>query len=403
MIHKRNQIPFSSRVAYGILASFFLAVVFLVGCQRIQHVVAPTDSETPESRVTVKIGFLYSPPDPGTTRNGAELAVALANEAGGINGLPIELLIRDDKRDPALSVQYAKELINAGVSAIVGPDYSVLAMPVGDAVQELGIPMVTTYPTNPKGPENRRFSFMGAFTDPYQASVMAGFAVQELGATTAGVLTEAGETYSQRLTEVFLKEFTDQGGTIAVHQFYETGTTDFTEQLTAIAAVEPAVDVVFLPGLGPEFLLAVKQAKAADINIPATFLGGDGWDRPDIVDIAGTAVEGSFFANHFSAGGTSEQLGKEATQFITAYTSRFGIAPDGPASLGYDAANIIIEAMKRAPDLTPAAIRDQIQATQNYSGATVLSHFDENRHAIKSAVVNTVKDGRIQLHKAITP
>ena len=403
MIHKRNQIPFSSRVAYGILASFFLAVVFLVGCQRIQHVVAPTDSETPDSRATVKIGFLYSPPDPGTTRNGAELAVALANEAGGINGLPIELLIRDDKKDPALSVQYAKELINAGVSAIVGPDYSVLAMPVGDVVQELGIPMVTTYPTNPKGPENRRFSFMGAFTDPYQAGVMAGFAVQELGATTAGVLTEAGETYSQRLTEVFVEEFTDQGGTIAVHQFYETGTTDFTGQLTAIAAVEPAVDVVFLPGLGPEFLLAVKQAKAADINISATFLGGDGWDRPDLVEIAGIAAEGSFFANHFSAEGTEEQLGKKASQFIADYTSRFGIAPDGPASLGYDAANIIIEAMRRAPDLTPAAIRDEIQATQNYSGATVLSHFDENRHAIKSAVVNTVKDGRIQLHKAITP
>lgn len=403
MIRKRNQRPFSFRVAYGILASFFFAVVFLVGCQRIQHVVAPTDSETPDSRVTVKIGFLYSPPDPGTTRNGAELAVALANAAGGINGLPIELLIRDDKKDPALSAQYAKELINAGVSAIVGPDYSVLAMPVGDVVQELGIPMVTTYPTNPKVPENRRFSFMGAFTDPYQAGVMAGFAVQELGATTAGVLTEAGETYSQRLTEVFVEEFTGQGGTIAVHQFYETGTTDFTEQLTAIAAVEPVLDVVFLPGLGPEFLLAVKQAKTTDIGIPATFLGGDGWDRPDIVDIAGTAVEGSFFANHFSAEGTEEQLGKKASQFIADYTSRFGIAPDGPASLGYDAANIIIEAMRRAPDLTPAAIRDEIQATQNYSGATVLSHFDENRHAIKSAVVNTVKDGRIQLHKAITP
>ena len=209
---------------------------------------------------------------------------------------------------------------------------------------------------------------MGAFTDPYQAGVMAGFAVQELGATTAGVLTEAGETYSQRLTEVFVKEFTDQGGTIEVHQFYETGATDFTEQLIAIAAVEPALDVVFLPGLGPEFLLAVKQAKAADINISATFLGGDGWDRPDIVDIAGMAVEGSFFANHFSSGGTPEQLGKEATQFITAYTSRFGIAPDGPASLGYDAANIIIAAMQRAPDLTPRRFETKFRQPRTTRG-----------------------------------
>ncbi|MDE0469585.1 MAG: ABC transporter substrate-binding protein [Candidatus Poribacteria bacterium] len=403
MIHKRNPIALKCCVVSGILASFFLMVVFFSGCQRIQQFIAPTDLETPDNKVTVKIGFLYSPPDPGTTRNGAELAVALANEAGGINGLPIELLIRDDKRDPALSVQYAKELIDAGVSAIVGPDYSVLAMDVGKIAQEHGIPMVTTYPTNPKVPESGNFSFMGAFTDPYQADVMADFAVGELVAETAAVLTETGSAYSEGLTDVFIEEFTAQGGTIEVDLFYEAGTTDFTEQLMAIAAVEPAIDVVFLPGLGPEFLLAVKQTRAADLNIPATFLGGDGWDRPDLVEIAGMAAEGSFFANHFSAGGTPEQLGKEASQFIADYTSRFGIAPDGPASLGYDAANIIIEAMRRAPNLTPAAIRDQIQATQNYKGATVLSHFDENRHAIKSTVINTVKDGKIQLHTAITP
>ena len=244
---------------------------------------------------------------------------------------------------------------------------------------------------------------MGAFTDPYQAGVMAGFAVQELGAMTAAVLTEMDSAYSQGLTDVFIEEFTAQGGTIEVNLFYEAGTTDFTEQLMAIAALETAVDVVFLPGLGPEFLLAVKQAKAADMNIPATFLGGDGWDRPDLFEIAGLAAEGSFFANHFSAEGTPEQLGKEATQFITDYTSRFGSAPDGPASLGYDAANIIIEAMKRAPNLTPAAIRDQIQATQDYRGAATLSHFNENRHAIKSAVINIITDGEIQLYHVLAP
>ena len=403
MIFKQNGITFRFRMIYGFLASFFLVTFFFLGCQRVQQVIAPVDSEAPGSTATVKIGFLYSPPDPGTTRNGAELAVALANEAGGINGLPIELLIRDDKRDAALSVQYAKELINAGVLAIVGPDYSVLAMPVGDVVQERGIPMVTTYPTNPKVPENRDFSFMGAFTDPYQAGVIAGFAVQELGAATAAVLTETGSHYSEGLTEVFIETFTAQGGVIATRQFYEAGATDYTEQLRAIAAIEPVVDVLFLPGLGPEFLLAVKQARSADIGITATFLGGDGWDRPDLIKIAGRAAEGSFFANHFSPGGTPEQLGAEASQFIDAYTSRFGIAPDGPASLGYDAANIIIAAMKRTSDLTSAAIRDQIQGTQNYAGATKLSRFNENRHAIKSAVINTVKDGEIQFHQTITP
>ena len=329
--------------------------------------------------------------------------MALANEVGGINGVPIELLIRDDKKDPVISVQHTEELIAAGVLAIVGPDYSDLAVEVGAVTQQHGIPMVTTYPTNPKVPRNGDFSFMGAYTDPYQGSIMVNFAVQELGALTAAVLTETGETYSEELSDAFIAGFNAQGGTIAVHQFYETGATDFTEQLMAIAAVNPPVDVVFLAGLGSEFPLAVKQARSADFDISATFLGGDGWDRPDLIEIGGVAVDGSFFANHFSSDARPEYLSEQARQFITAYTARFGIAPDGPAALGYDSASIVIEAMRRAAEANPAAIRDQIEATQNYSGAMTLSHFDENRHAIKSSVINTVKDGKIQFHQFIAP
>lgn len=385
---------------YGILALFFLLPLCFLGCDFIQQLVIPDE---PDSAAPIKIGFLYSPPDPGTTRNGAEVAVLLANEAGGINGQPIELLIREDQRDSSRSVEFAKELIDAGVLAIVGPDYSVVAMEVGAVVQQHGIPMVTTYPTNPQVTRNGNFSFMGAYTDPYQAIMIANFAVQGLAATTAAVLTETGNAYSEGLSDAFIERFTVLGGTIAVHEHYEAGTTDFTAQLIPIAVVEPAVDVVFLGGLGAEFPLAVKQAKDTDIDIEATFLGGDGWDRPDLIEIGGPAIEGSFFANHFSADAPPAELSEAARQFVAAYTARFGIAPDGPASLGYDSTALVIEAMRRSADITPVAIRDQIEATQNYSGAATLSHFDENRRAIKSLVINTVKDGKIKFHQTILP
>ena len=389
----------------GVLALFFLLTSCFLGCDLIQYLVSPDNLGIPDSgpEVPVKIGFIYSPPDPGTTRNGAELAVALANETGGVNGLPIELLIEEDKGDPLLGTQRAKELIDAGVLAIVGPDYSVVAIEVGAIVQQHGIPMVTTYPTNPNVTRNGNFSFMGAYTDPFQAGVVANFAIQELDATTAAVLTEIDSRYSEGMSRAFIERFTVLGGTIAVRQFYDTGTADYTEQLMAIVAVEPAVDVIFLAGLGPEFPVAVKQARSTAIGITATFLGGDGWDRPDLVEIGGAAVEGSFFANHFSPGGPPERLSEAARQFVTAYTARFGIAPDGPAALGYDSTTIVVEAMRRSTDMTPAAIRDQIEVTQNYNGATMLSHFDENRHAIKSLVINTVKDGKIQFHQVLLP
>ena len=400
MLFRQDRTTLRYIAIFGILASFFLMSVFFLSCDRVQQVIPSSDSGVSDIVSTIKIGFIYSPSDPGTTRNGAELAIALANEVDGINGLPIELLIRDDKRDPALSARHAEDLIAAGVLAIVGPDYDEEAVEVGAVAQQLGIPMLTTYPTNPKVSRNGNFSFMGAYTNPYQANVMVDFAMQELGAMIAAVLTETADTYSEGLSNAFIEGFTAQGGTIAVHQFYETGATDFTRQLLTITAVEPAVDVVFLAGLGSEFPLAVKQAKSDDIGISATFLGGDGWDRPDLVEIGGVAVEGSFFANRFSPSG---QLSEAARQFVNAYTARFGIAPDGPAALGYDSATIVIEAIRRAHATTPAAIRDQIEAAQNYSGATMLSHFDENRHAVKSLVINTVKDGRIQFHQFIAP
>jgi branched-chain amino acid transport system substrate-binding protein len=400
MLSKQNKVTSKCISVYGVFILFFLLTVPFLGCDLVQQLVPP---DTPDSAASVKIGFIYSPPDPGTTRNGAELAVALANEAGGINGLPIELLIRDDKRDPVLSTQHASELIDAGVLAIVGPDYSAVAVEVGAIVQQHGIPMVTTYPTNPNVTRNGNFSFMGAYTDPYQASAAADFAVQELNAMTAAVLTEIGSSYGAGLSNAFIERFTALGGTIAVQQFYETDATDFTEQLMAIVAVDPPVDVVFLGGLGPKFPLAVKQAKTPAIGITATFLGGDGWDRPDLVEIGGKAIEGSFFANHFSPGAPPEQLSEGERQFITAYTALFGVAPDGPAALGYDSTAIIIEAMRRSADMTPATIRDQIEATQNYSGAAMLSRFDENRHAIKSLVISTIKDGTIQFHQVLSP
>ena len=377
MVFPKHGATLRGPTAYGILALVLLMGACFLGCDQLQRVIEFAGSETSDGAATVKIGFIHSPPDPGTTRNGAELTVALANEAGGINGVPIGLLVRDDKRDPSLSAQHAEELIAAGVSAIVGPDYDEEAVEVGKVALKYGIPMVTTYPTNPKVSRPGRFSFMGAYTDPFQAGVMAKFATQELGAMRAAVLTETGDTYSEGLSTAFNEHFTAGGGTIAVHRFYDTGATDFTEQLTAIAAIEPPVDVVFL--------------------------GGDGWDRPDLVEIGGMAVEGSFFVNHFSSGGDPERLSEEGRKFVAAYTEMFGVAPDGPAALGYDSATIVIQAMRRATDATPASIRDEIEATQDYSGAITLSHFDENRYAIKSAVINTVKDGEIQFYQAIEP
>ena len=170
------------------------------------------------------------------------------------------------------------------------------------------------------------------------------------------------------------------------------GDTDFTAQLTAIAEATP--DVIFSPGFRSEIPLLVRQAKE-EIGITATFIGGDSWDNAALIGAAGSAIDGSFFSSGFSAEAAPRDLGEDAYRFVVAYTAMFGVVPDGGAALGYDALRLVVQAMRRADDLTAIAIRNQLAATMNYSGATFISGYDENRHTSKSVVIKQIINGEV--------
>ncbi len=379
----------------------------LVGCDQIQRLLAPLPSEDDE---TIRIGFIYTTPNRINSRYGAELAANELNEEGGVRGTLIELvphgvptqrLLNENISVTDYVAEIAEELIiKDGVMAIAGPNRSTHAVVVGAIAQHHGIPMITTGATNPSVTAAGDFVFMAAFTDDFQGKVMAQFAVEDLEAQTAAVLTHTGDVYSEGLSKTFIANFTAYGGEIVAEQFYLAGDTDFTAQLTVIAGAAP--DVVFSTGFIPEVPLAVRQAKD-EIGITATFLGGDSWDNPALIPEAGSAVDGSFFSSPFSVKADPSDLGEDAQRFISAYTGMFNETPDGGAALGYDAVRLLVQAMRRAPDLTPMAIRDQIAATSNYSGATLISGYDENRHTSKSAAINRIVDGEVQFYKLIEP
>ena len=332
------------------------------------------------------------------------------NEAGGVRGVPIQLIARgiptqrfvnEDINDTEYVTKLALELIaEEKVSAIVGPNRSTYAVIVGEIAQSHGIPMMATSATNPSVTAAGDFVFMAAFTDDFQGVAMATFALQDLKVKTAAVLTHKGDVYSEGLSQTFIDSFTTHGGQVVVDEFYAAGDTDFTAQLTAIA--EAAPDVICSTGFSPEVPLMVGQARE-EIGITATFIGGDSWDNTALIEAAGAAIDGSFFSSGFSAEAEPSDLGEDAYQFVTAYTAMFGVLPDGGAALGYDALRLVVQAMRRADDLTAIAIRDQLAATMNYSGATFISGYDENRHTSKSVVVKRIVNGEVQFHKLIEP
>ena len=385
----------------------FLAITLFWGCDQVQQLFVPPDTD---DEGAIKIGFLYTTPNRNNSRYGAELATLQLNEAGGVRGVPIQLIAR------AIPTQrFVDEDINATeyvaglalgliveekVSAIVGPNRSTYAVVVGEIAQQHGIPMMATSATNPSVTAAGDFVFMAAFTDDFQGKAVAAFAMQELGAQTAAVLTHKDDVYSEGLSQTFIDNFTVHGGRVVADEFYTAGDTDFTVQLTTVAEAVP--DVIFSTGFLPEVPLMVRQARE-EIGITATFIGGDAWDNVALIEEAGAVINGSFFSSGFSAEAELDDLGEDAYQFVTAYTAMFGMLPDGGAALGYDALRLVVEAMRRADHLTPGAIRDQLAATVNYSGATFISGYDENRHTSKSVVMKRIVDGEVQFYKLIDP
>ncbi len=386
----------------------FLLITLFWGCDQVQQLLAPLPDGGDEE--AVKIGFLYTTPNRNNSRHGAELATMQLNEAGGVRGIPIQLVARGIPTQRFVSenineTEYVTELaleliVEEEVSAIVGPNRSTYAVVVGEIAQNHGIPMMATSATNPSVTAAGDFVFMAAFTDDFQGVAMAAFALQDLEAKTAAVLTHKGDVYSEGLSQTFIDSFIAHGGHVVADEFYTAGDTDFTAQLTTVAEATP--DVIFSTGFLPEVPLLVRQARE-EIGITATFIGGDAWDNVALVEEAGTVIDGSFFSSGFSAEAEPSDLGEDVYQFVTTYTAMFGMLPDGGAALGYDALRLVVQAMRRADNLTSAAIRDQLAATMNYSGATFISGYDENRHTSKSVVIKQIINGEVQFHKLIEP
>lgn len=228
--------------------------------------------------------------------------------------------------------------------------------------------------------------------------VYANFAYDNLQARTAAVITEEGDAYSEGLSQTFIDNFRDLGSTVTVQQFYPADATDFSAQLAAVWAKKP--DVIFVPGFVPEVALVVKQGK--EMGIDATFIGADGWGNADLIKFGGDALEGTYFSNHFY---TKPEIGlsQKTIDFIQNHVEVWGERPISRSALGYDGVYIIAEAIDRADSLDAAAIRDEIAATIDYSGATSLSRFTADRHAIKTVVVETIRDGGSVFYILVTP
>ena len=287
------------------------------------------------------------------------------NAAGGINGRTFEVIYYDSKGDPQEAVSAARRLVGQDkVVAIIGPNASSQARPVAEVLNETQVPGIATAATNPLvtvGEDGavKPYMFRACFIDPYQGSVAAGFSIDELDAATAAVLYDVGDDYSQGIVKYFVQEFEGKGGAIVSDEAFNSGDDDFRPQLTRIREANP--DVIFMPLSYREVALSARQAR--ELGVTATFMGTDTWPSDELLTMAADAVEGAFYVNHLDFDDPNVQ------EFKNKYIAREGRAPELNGYLAWDAALMVVEAIKEANSFEPTAIRDALR-TINVSGLT---------------------------------
>ncbi|MBX7043429.1 MAG: ABC transporter substrate-binding protein [Ignavibacteria bacterium] len=332
-----------------------------------------------------------------SSHNGLMLAVEEINKSGGLLGKQIKLITEDNQGKPSETQTVVQKLINRDkVVAIIGEVASSRSKAGAPICQAAKIPMITPASTNPEVTTIGDYIFRVCFIDPFQATVMSKFALNSMKVKKVALLIDQKNAYSTGLADNFRKVFTEMGGEIVEEQKYSNGDKDFKAQLTALKAKNP--EAVFIPGYYTDVNLISIQAR--EIGLTCPLFGSDGWESEKLTEgKAKDALEGSFFSTHVSADDPSPQI----QGYIKKYREKYGKEPDAMSFLAYDAGMILFDAIKRAGDTNGEKIKNELAKTKDYQGVTGIITINEQRNAVKPAVVLEVKDGKFKYKETIAP
>ncbi|HUB25378.1 MAG TPA: ABC transporter substrate-binding protein [Tepidisphaeraceae bacterium] len=330
-----------------------------------------------------------------STDDGIQLAVKQRNAAGGINGQQIKLIAYDDQGNQQQVTAAVTRLIQEDhVVAVLGEVASTLSLAGGRICQDLGVPMISPSSTNAKVTAIGDMISRVCFIDSFQGYVAASFAKDKLGFTSAAILYDRSQAYSSGLRNDFKKAFIKMGGSIVDEEAYAGGDSDYSAQLTSIKNANP--QFIYLPGYYTDVVNIALQARKLGITQP--FIGGDGWTSDKLAD-AGSALDGCYFSDHYS----QQDDRPEVKKFLSDFKAAYGQDPDSMAALGYDAANLLFDAIGRAKSLSGADLAAAINSTQNFPGVTGSITIDAHRNARKGAVIQVIHGGHYSFFARVEP
>ena len=338
-----------------------------------------------------------------SSKNGIDLALKKINEKGVLGGKKLSLVVADTKSEASEATNGMQKLISQDkVVAVIGPNQSSAVIASGAINNGAKVVDITPMGTNPdvtfdpKTKQVKPYSFRTCFIDPFQGTVMASFASNELKVKKAAIYIDNTSDYAKGLAQFFKENFVKNGGQVVIEEAYLQKDTDFKSTLTKIKAAQP--DFIYIPGYYQEVGLIVKQAREMGITVPMA--GGDGWDSAKLPEIAGkAALENTFFSSLYSPDDTSD-LNKD---FVAEYKKAYNTNPDVFAALAYDSTLLVAKAIEDAGSADPAKIAEAMAKIKGFKGVSGEVTFNEQHNPIKSAVIIEHKDGKQTFKTKVNP
>ena len=338
-----------------------------------------------------------------SSKNGIDLALKKINEKGVLGGKKLSLVVADTKSEASEATNAMQKVISQDkVVAVIGPNQSSAVIAAGAINNGSKVVDITPMGTNPdvtvdpKTKQVKPYSFRTCFIDPFQGTVMASFASNELKVKKAAIYIDNTSDYAKGLAQFFKENFIKNGGQVVIEEAYLQKDTDFKSTLTKIKAAQP--DFIYIPGYYQEVGLIVKQAREMGITVPMA--GGDGWDSAKLPEIAGkAALENTFFSSLYSPDDTSD-LNKE---FVAEYKKAYNTNPDVFAALAYDSTLLVAKAIEDAGSADPAKIAEAMAKIKGFKGVSGEVTFNEEHNPIKSAVIIEHKDGKQTFKTKVNP
>jgi branched-chain amino acid transport system substrate-binding protein len=374
------------------LAVAVVAALAVMACGKEAPPPPPAAAPAPAAQPPLTVKFGHSAPLTGPqshigkdNENGARLALEDANAAQikiGGRDVKFELMGEDDQAEPKQGTLVAQKFVDAKVNAVVGHLNSGTTIPASKIYSDAGIPQVSPSATNP---DYTKQGFKTAFrvmaNDVQQGKVLGEYAVNNLKAKTVAVVDDKTQ-YGEGLAGEFKKAAVAAGIKVVAEEHTDDKSVDFAAILTKIKGKKP--DLVFYGGMDPQAAPMAMQMKK--LGLKAKLLMGDGGCTAEFVKNAGDAAEG----HYCSLPGIPYEKMPGGPKFIERFKAKYGNDIQLYAPYAYDAAMVLVEAVKRAQSAEPAKILAELPKT-DYQGVTTRIQFDEN---------GDLKDGAISLYVA---